>query len=166
MSDNTNAVLGEETLNTADVQVKEIPLIPVGKYPCNLKGLSVHCGKEWNSVPNVSIQNKLEKRVVFSTLLMSLQPDVNGQLHISRKNGAKAFLKAFDVNIEGWKIHKEMRTDPKTGEQVEIKFLDAAQLVEAMSQYKDAAYQIRVTIQKANPPYPEKNDVFEYFPAE
>lgn len=166
MTQDTNAVVGEETLNTADVQVKEIPLVTPGKYTAKLKGVSVQCGKEWNSVPSVSIQNKLENnRIIFGSLNLGLAPDKNGQLSIERKNGAKAVLKLFDTNIEGWKIHKEERTNP-SGEKVTIKFLDAKQLVDVLEQYKDSSYQIRVNISKGTGGYSDKNDIFEYFPAE
>lgn len=161
-----NAVAGEETLNTVDVSVKEIPLVAPGKYPAKLKGVSIQCGKEWNSVPSVSVQNQLEnKRIVFGSLNLGMAPDKNGQLSIERSNGAKAVLKLFDANIEGWKIHKEERTNAQ-GEKVLVKFLDAKQLVDVLEQYKDSTYSVRVNISKGTNGYGDKNDIFEYFPAD
>lgn len=167
MSEN-NTVVGEETLDTTTLEVKEIPLIKKGKYIATLNGASKHVGKEWNSVPNVNVGHKIteSKRVVFGTLLLSLHPDVNGNLHIERQNGAKGLLKVLGTNIQGWKIHKEMRTD-KDGKEVEIKFLDADQLIDALEQYKGSmSYQINVVEKPASGTWPAKNDVFSFAPAE
>lgn len=170
MTDVNNEVLGEETLSTAQMEVKEVPLIRAGKYPCTLKGMSIHCGKEWNSVPNISLQHKLDGdgkgRVVFSNLLLGLHPDKNGQYNYQRKNGLKAFMTALGTDIEGLKVLKKQVTNPETNETVELKFIDAKQIVDALNQFIGSAYQVRVTIKQGTNGYAEKNDVFEFFPAE
>ncbi len=165
--ENTN-VAGEETLDTTTLEVKEIPLVKKGKYPATLNGFTKHTGKDWNSVENVSVGHKLtaNKRVVFGTLLLGLAPDVNGNLHIQRQNGAKALLKVLGTDISGWKVKKEMRTN-KEGEQVEVKWLDPDQLIACLEQFKgSAAYQVNVTEQPAQNGYPAKNDIFSFSPAE
>lgn len=167
MTDNTS-VVGEETLDTTTLEVKEIPLVKKGKYDATLNGFTKHTGKEWNSVPNVSVGHKLtvSKRVVFGTLLLGLAPDVNGNLHIERTNGAKALLKTLGTNIQGWKIHKEERLNPE-GQTVTVKWLDADQLISALEQYKGSVtYKVNVTEQPANNGYPAKNDIFSFSPAE
>lgn len=168
MTTENTAVAGEETLDTTTLEVKEIPLIKKGKYTATMNGFTKHVGKEWNSVPNVSVGHKLtsNKRVVFGTLLLSTAPDKNGNLHIQRTNGAKALLKVLGTDIQGWKIHKEMRTNPE-GSQVEVKWLDPDQLIAALEQYKGSVtYQVNVTEQPANNGYPAKNDIFSFAPAE
>lgn len=169
--DNTS-VVGEETLDTTTLEVKEIPLVKKGKYKATLNGASKHTGKEWNSVPNVSVGHKIVNadgkpgRVVFGQLLMSTEPDVNGNLHIQRPNGAKALLKVLGTDIQGWKIHKEMRTNPE-GQQIEVKWLDPDQLITLLEQFKgSASYMINVVEKPANNGYPAKNDVFSFSPAE
>lgn len=168
MTTENTAVAGEETLDTTTLEVKEIPLVKKGKYPATMNGFTKHVGKEWNSVTNVSVGHKLtaSNRVVFGTLLMSTAPDKNGNLHIQRTNGAKALLKVLGTDIQGWKIHKEMRTNPQ-GEQVEVKWLDPDQLIAVLEQYKGSvAYQVNVTEQPASGGYPAKNDIFSFAPAE
>ncbi len=167
MTENTS-VVGEETLDTTTLEVKEIPLVKKGKYPCTLNGMSKHVGKEWNSVPNVNCGHKItaSNRVVFNTFLLSLHPDVNGNLHIQRQNGAKALLKVLGTDIKGWKIHTEKRTN-KEGVEVEVKYLDADQLISALEQYKNTfAYQINVIEKPAEGTWPAKNDIFSFAPAE
>ncbi len=167
MSEN-NTVVGEETLDTTTLEVKEIPLIKKGKYVATLNGASKHVGKEWNSVPNVNVGHKIteSKRVVFGTILLSMAPDVNGNLHIERQNGAKALLKVLGTNIQGWKVHKEKRTNPE-GVEVEIKYLDADQLIDALTQYKGSmSYKINVVEKPANGTWPAKNDIFGFEAAE
>lgn len=170
MTENTS-VVGEETLDTTTLEVKEIPLVKKGKYKATLNGASKHVGKEWNSVPNVSVGHKLvidgkAGRMVFGQLLMSTEPDVNGNLHIQRPNGAKALLKVLGTNIQGWKIHKEMRKNPE-GVEVEIKWLDADQLITALEQFKGSfEYMVNVVEKPANGQWAAKNDIFSFAPAE
>ena len=168
MTETTVATVGEETLDTTNLEVKEIPLVKKGKYPATLNGFTKHVGKEWNSVPNVSVGHKLtvSNRVVFGTLLLSTAPDVNGNLHIQRQNGAKALLKVLGTEIQGWKIHKEMRTNPE-GQSVEVKWLDPDQLIKALEQFKGSVtYQVNVVEKPAQNSYPAKNDIFSFSPAE
>lgn len=168
MSDENNQVVGEETFNTATIEVKDIPLVPSGRYPATFKGSSIHCGKEWNSVPNINLQHKLgeegKNRVVFSRLNLNLHPDKNGQFHASKKNGLKAFLKVFDTDIEQLRVIKKTVTNPETGETVELKSLDAKQIQEHIQQFVNSPYEIRVTQKPAANGYPASNDVFEFFP--
>lgn len=167
MTENTQ-VVGEDTLDTSTLEVKEIPLVKKGKYPCTLNGMSKHTGKEWNSVPNVNAGYKITgtNRVVFGTFLLSLAPDVNGNLHIQRLNGAKALLKVLGTDIQGWKKIREMRTNPE-GQQVEVVSLDPDQLISALEQYVGStAFQINVVEKPANNGYPAKNDIFSFAPAE
>lgn len=162
-------VLGEETLNTSTMETKEIPLIPAGKYPVNFKGASVHCGKEWNSVPNISLQHQMtgeSKRVVFSDLLLSTAPDKNGQKHYERKNGLKAFLKILGTDIEQLRVLKKEVVNPENNETVTLKFIDAKQVMDVIEQYKGTNYQVRVNVKPANGQWAAKNGVFEFFPAE
>lgn len=170
MTDVNNEVLGEETLSTATMEVKEIPLVKVGKYPATLKGMSIHVGKEWNSVPNISLQHKLDGdgkgRVIFSNLLLGMHPDRNGQFNYQRKNGLKAFMVALGTDIEGLKVLRKQVTNPETNETVELKFIDAKQIVDALKQFVGTAYQVRVSISKGSQGFSDKNDVFEFFPAE
>lgn len=168
MSDENNQVVGEETLSTVTMEVKEIPLVQPGKYTATFKGHSIRRGKDWNSVPNISLQHKLgedgNNRVVFSTLLLGLNPDKNGQLNYTRKNGLKAFLATIGTDIEKLRIITQEVTNPESGETVKLKFLDAQQIAECLEQYKGAQYRVRVTIQKGTQGYSDKNDVFEFLP--
>jgi len=170
MTDVNNEVLGEETLSTTTMEVKEIPLIKAGKYTATLKGLSIHAGKEWNSVPNVNLQHKLgedgKNRICFSQLKLGLHPDKNGQFHYQRKNGLKAFLSALDTNIESLRVISKKVTNPETSEEVVIKYIDAKQVVDAITQFIGSAYALRVTIKAANNGFPESNDVFEFYKPE
>ena len=168
MAETNTQVAGEETLDTSNLEVKEIPLVKKGKYPATMNGFTKHVGKEWNSVPNVSVGHKLtaSNRVVFGQLLLSTAPDVNGNLHIQRQNGAKALLKVLGTDIQGWKIHKELRTNPE-GAQVEVKWLDPDQLITALEQYKGSVtYQVNVVEKPSQNGYPAKNDIFSFSPAE
>lgn len=167
MTDETTAVVGEETLDTSGVEVKEIPLVKAGLYPATFHGVSIHCGREWNSVPNVNLMHKLKEnnRIVFSTMLMGMHPDKNGQLNIQRKNGLKAFLKTIGTDIEKLRVIKKTVTNPANGEAVELKYCDAEQVKAALEQYvKQAEYRIRVTERSAANGFPAKNDVFEFLP--
>lgn len=172
MTDTTIATLGEETLDTTTLEVKEIPLVKKGKYTATMNGVSKHVGKEWNSVPNVSVGHKLTVdgkpgRIVFGQLLMSTEPDVNGNLHIQRQNGALALLQTLGTGIQGWKKISEMRTNPTTNEQVKITWLDPDQLIAALEQYKGSVtYQVNVVEKPANNGFPAKNDVFSFSKAE
>lgn len=171
MTDTTQNVAGEETLDTTNLPVVEVPLVKKGKYTATLNGFTKHQGKEWNSVENVSVGHKLvidgkPGRVVFGTLLMGTAPDINGHMHIQRTNGAKALLKVLGTDIQGWKVKKEMRTN-KEGVQVEVKWLDPDQLITALEQFKGSVtYQINVVEKPAENGYPAKNDIFSFSPAE
>lgn len=170
MTENTS-VVGEETLDTTTLEVKEIPLVKKGKYTATINGASKHQGKEWNSVPNVNVGHKLvidgkSGRIVFGQLLMSTEPDVNGNLHIQRPNGAKGLLKVLGTEIQGWKIHTEKRTNPE-GVEVEVKWLDPDQLIAVLEQFKGSAtYQVNVVEKPAQNGYPAKNDIFSFSKAE
>ena len=135
-----------------------------------MKGASIHTGKEWNSVPNISLQHKLgpeaNNRVILSNLLLGLHPDKNGQYNYQRKNGLKAFLSALGTDIETLRVIKKEVTNPENGETVVLKSIDAKQVVEALSQFNGTAYQVRVSAKDGTNGYPAKNDVFEYFKAE
>ncbi len=168
-TENAQPVVGEEFLDSQTMEIREIPLVKVGKYPSTFKGISTHCGKEWNSVPNLSIQHKLgaeaNNRVVFSNLLMSVAPDKNGQKHYERKNGLKAFMKAFDTDIQQMRVLSKQVTNPETGETVTLKYIDADQIKAHLEQFVGKEYQVRVSVQAANGTWPAKNDIFEFFPA-
>lgn len=168
MTEDNNAVVGEETIDTSAVEVKEIPLIKPAVYPVTFKGASVHCGKAWNSVPNINLMHKLKdgNRVAFSTLLLGNHPDKNGQLNIQRKNGLKAFLSVLGTNIEKLRVLSREAVNPDTNEKTILKYCDSEQIMKVLEQYYGAEYRVRIQIKPAQNNFPAKNDVFEFFPAE
>jgi hypothetical protein len=96
---------------------------------------------------------------------MSTNPDKNGQRHYERKNGVKAFMKAFDTNIEKMRVLSKTVTDPSTGQEVVLKYLDATQIKEHLEQFVGSEYAVRVSISKGSGGFADKNDIFEFFPA-
>lgn len=170
---------GERTFSTGNREVvkPKQTLIPNGTYGASLdSGMSTGQSKErWDAVPYVNCSFTVEgtatkdggkNRKVFGRLLLGLTPGKDGVLNVDRESGVTALAKAYDTSFEDIEIVERKVTNPETGEEKTLEYLNPLQIIEALKAFEGAPLKMRIGTSPEKDGYGPKNEIKAFMKAQ